>query len=120
MEQIGAFEQPPPIEILLAREREAAAFAVVDDRGGPQPGPGGEEVKAHSSSGALHASSVDAVAPQIADRRISERIVGDVADHRRIMAETGETDGDVRLRAADMDIEPSALQQQLAARRRQP
>src|SRR5207244_581335 len=103
----------------LIRECESAAVAVIDDRGGPQPCPGGEEVETHSSSTALHVVSIDAVAAQMADSRISERIVCDTADHRRFLAETGEADGDVRLRAADMDVEPSALEQQLAARRRQ-
>src|SRR5437762_8250620 len=113
MEQVGTMEQPVPIEIVPTGKREAAAFAVVDDRRRPEPRSGREKVETHASGRALYAVRVDPISSQIADGSVSKGIVRHAADHRCLMPETRKAHRDICLRAADMDIEPPTLQQQL-------
>jgi hypothetical protein len=54
------------------------------------------------------------------DGGIAERIARNAADHRRSMIEAREAYGDICLGSADMNVEASSLQQQLASGRRQP
>ena len=55
----------------------------------------------------------------MAHGRVTEGILGDVADHRRFIAEAGERECDIALGPADADVEIIALKQQLAAGRTQ-
>lgn len=120
MQQVDARQQRLPIEIPGAGKREAAPLAVVDDVRSPEARTRREEIEAHPTRPGRHAVGCDAVAAQMAQRRLAERIAGQAADHRRVVPEPGEADRDIGFGTADMDVEPPRLQQQFAPRGGQP
>ena len=99
--------------------RECGIGAIVEDLARTLPRPGLEEVQAHPALHAPDVGDVDAMSAQFADGVLTQRIVGHGADHRRAVPEAREGHRDVRFRAADMDIEPRVLQQDLAPGRAQ-
>jgi hypothetical protein len=68
----------------------------------------------------LHTVNADAEAAQVSDRRVCQRTPWHSADHRGLVAERGEAHSNVCFGSSDMNVEVPILEQQLAARRRQP
>jgi len=79
------------------------------------PGAGGQEIQAHAAVAAPHPRGIQPMPAQLAADRRAQRVVGDHADHRHVMAEVRQRDADVGLGATAMHLQRRGLQQQLVA-----
>src|SRR5580765_8475935 len=73
VQQIRARKQSFPIEIARPGEGKAASLAVVDDIRGPEARPRRQEIKPHPPRPDRHTRGRNAVAAQMAGRRVAER-----------------------------------------------
>ena len=95
---------------------EGGMLSVVEDAGGAHDGAGRQEVQAHAAGCEYQARDVDAVTSQFIVRRLSQRVVGQDAEHRSRCAEACQGHGDVGLGSACVDRQTGRLQQQFLAR----
>ena len=110
---IDPFEKRWPIEIGCARSGEGAAGAVVQYFGGAQTGALRQEIETHPALEGLNGRGFDAVRPEMVARQNAKPVFGQYTAHAHRMAKCRQCDGDIGLRATDMQVERVGLLDQL-------
>ena len=119
MEPVHALKRLVPVDVARLCQSDRRVGAVIDDLARKLVRAGLQKVDAHAALAAHDALRVYAEAAQLADALVTQRVLRQHRQVRRVLAEVGQRHRHIRLAAAERRFHHIALEKPLVTRRAQ-